>query len=151
MASNCDPLRSLLDGIEPLPDPTRRKNKPQVKNVEVKNVEVKKVKECRVDDIKEEKVVKKKYVKKTWKDYDQKPLSEIKVYILKNYTEKSFVVYGDILPLTDILKDLGGIYNPNIKYNNETIKCRVFSNRKYDEVINKLTSLSVDFAINNNS
>ena len=58
---------------------------------------------------------------------------------MKEYSDKSIIVYGDTKPYKDLLKELKGRYNSNLRVDGEKVSGWIFS-KKHKENLEKLIS-----------
>jgi len=56
---------------------------------------------------------------------------------MKEYSDKSLIVYGDTKPYKDLLKELKGRYNSNLRVDGEKVSGWIFS-KKHKEKLEKL-------------
>jgi len=66
------------------------------------------------------------------------PVLKISNITIVPYSDKSIAVIGNTLEYKDILKDLGGKYNPNLTINGSKTAGWIFSKKKYEQVISAL-------------
>lgn len=70
--------------------------------------------------------------------------TELKVSIVEDYTDKSFIVYGETMPLKDIFKQQKGRFNKSLTVNGEKVAGWVFSKKNLDFIKCMLTSKKVN-------
>jgi len=58
---------------------------------------------------------------------------------MKEYSDKSLIIYGDTKPYKDLLKELKGRYNSNLRVDGEKVSGWIFS-KKHKEKLEKLIS-----------
>ena len=58
---------------------------------------------------------------------------------MKEYSDKSLIIYGDTKPYKDLLKELKGRYNSNLRVDGEKVSGWIFS-KKHKENLEKLIS-----------
>ena len=56
---------------------------------------------------------------------------------MKEYSDKSLIIYGDTKPYKDLLKELKGRYNSNLRVDGEKVSGWIFS-KKHKEKLEKL-------------
>ena len=63
---------------------------------------------------------------------------------MKEYSDKSIIVYGDTKPYKDLLKELKGRYNSNLRVDGEKVSGWIFSKKhkeKLEKFIQHVTSI----------
>ena len=60
-------------------------------------------------------------------------------YIVENYSERAFAIFGDTKQFKDLLMSLGGKFNPSLKGPNDTKRAGwIFPLKQKDDVVKKL-------------
>jgi len=70
--------------------------------------------------------------------YDNKYTNKMS-YIVENYSERAFAIFGDTKQFKDLLMSLGGKFNPSLKGPNDTKRAGwIFPLKQKDDVVKKL-------------